>query len=458
MGTLLDIIYNRSPVFIQNIMTSGYGYLIKSRRYGGNFSRFLANIEKSQYLSSEELKQLQLNKLHIMLMHAYENVPYYSKLFKKLQLRPNDIKDIRDLGKIPILEKEAVRDNPEEFRARNISKLEILKYATGGTTGTPLTIYLTRETLQYNYAMYESRCRRWAGVKLGERTATFLGKRVVPTGTVSPPFWRYNKALNQVYFSSFHMSEKNLFYYIQALKKFQPRIVVGYVSTIYTLAKYMADYGVKGIKPKAILVSSETLFDWQKRLIELQFGCRVFNAYSQAEYAGFISECEHGGLHISPEYGIIEFIGDNSSKQMICTGLFNFAMPFIRYRTCDVAIPMDKKCACGRDLALVKSIEGRSDDMLVTPDGSMISPASMSLAFEFAKNIKEVQIIQDSPEKITLRIVRKPSYSQFNHNFIIDEVQRRLGSSIRIESEFVEKIPRTRIGKFRFIVSNLGKT
>ena len=89
---------------------------------------------------------------------------------------------------------------------------------------------------------------------------------------------------------------------------------------------------------------------------------------------------------------------------MICTGLFNFAMPLIRYKVGDVAIPLDEKCSCGRMLPLVKSIEGRIDDMILTPEGRFISPASMSLAFEFAKNIKEAQIVQNAKEKIELKL------------------------------------------------------
>lgn len=452
-------IYNYLPLSIQNIAVSLYGYYIRKRRYGGNFRKYVAKLERDQWLTVEELAQIQRQRLRSIVAHAYKNVPYYRNLFDKIGLSPEDIKDVENLKEIPILEKKTLREHTNEFIAKSISRRKLMPYTTGGTTGTPLTIYVTKDAIQYNFATAEARYKHWAGVKSGDRLATFLGRVIVPASVKKPPFWRWNTSFNQLLFSSFHMSEENLKYYVEELRRFRPEVIQGYVSTVHTLASYILNHDKEIPPPKAVLVSSETLFDWQRKDIEKAFGSKVFNGYSAAEYTAFISECEEGGLHISPEYGVVEFEKKGNKYELITTGLFNYAMPLIRYRIGDVVIPSPsgERCPCGRELPLVNSIEGRTDDMIVTPEGRYISPASLSLVFQSARNIKEAQIIQFSFHKVAVRLVKKEAFDRSDHDFIIRELRSRLGNNISISIEFVKEIERTKAGKFRFIISDISK-
>ncbi len=457
---IMDI-YNHLPIPLQNLAVSIEGYKIQRQRYGGTFKSYVEELQESQWYAKEKLEEIQLERLKIMIKHAYSNVPYYRELFDRINLTPQGINTLDDLKKIPILEKQTLKEHMKDLIAKSISKRDLISYTTGGTTGTPLTIYTTKNAIQYNFAFGEARCKFWAGVKSGDRLATFLGRPVVPIDQKKPPFWRYNWAYNQLLFSAFHMNEDNLKYYLEELNKFQPKVIQGYVSTIHVLAKYILDHKREVVPPKAILTSSETLFDWQRINIESAFGCKVYNGYSSAELVAFISECEMGGLHISPEYGVVEFekIDEAGEKyEIIATTLFNFAMPLIRYRIGDIVSLFEDEisCSCRRVLPLVKFIEGRVDSMLVTPEGYYISPASLSLVFQSARNIKEAQIVQIRRDRIIIRIVKDEDFSENDLEYIKKQLELRIGKNVLIEIEFVEEIKRTLAGKFRFIISEVS--
>lgn len=456
MQNLLKIYY-KTPIFFQNFLLTLYGFYLYRQRYCGKFHRYVKELKETEWLSREELEEIQNARLRRMIKHCYQNVPYYRNCFDKIGLNPEEIKTTKDLAKIPILEKSYLKAHLNEFIATNIPKRKLIFFNTGGTTGTPLAIGVTEEIIQYNFATDAARYKHWAGVKLGDRLATFLGKPIVSIKINKPPFWRYNKAFNQILFSSFHLSRNNLKYFVEELNRFQPKVIQGYVSTIYTVAKYIIDNEKKVFSPKAVLVSSETLFDWQRKIIEKAFNCKVYNNYGAAELVAFITECEKGGLHINPEYGVIEFLKKGNVYEAICTTLFNFAMPLIRYRIGDIIIPANnEKCPCGRELPLVKSILGRVDDMIITAEGNYISPASLSLVFQAAPNIKEAQLVQNSREEILVRLVKEEGFNQSNLNFIEKELRVRLGYKTLLKFEFPSKIERTQGGKYRFIISNLN--
>jgi phenylacetate-CoA ligase len=456
--TNLDSIYRRSPLYMQNLMATGYGLKERMLRYGGEYRKFVREIEAAQWWPLDRLQILQSNRLRAMIEFCFEEVPYYQELFRSLRLRPADFQSPADLVQLPILEKETVRAQVENFVPRT-GRERLIPQTTGGTTGKPLRYYVTPSAMQYNYAMYEVRFRNWAGVKFGDRMASINGKPIVPIENQKPPFWRYNLAFNQLYLSPYHLSTRNLPHYIDQLQKYRADVIVGYVSTVHTLARYILDNHLAGmICPKAILVSSETLFDWLRADIEEAFRCKVHNGYSLGELVSFISECEHGSLHISPEYGVVEAVEIEGKYEIIGTGLFNYGMPLLRYRTGDlVDLATDQTCPCGRRLPLVKAILGRIDDQVVTPEGVMVGPAPLSLAFQSVSGLKEAQIIQDKPSNIIVYLAVSDTFGSSNEQFLLGELRKRLGQSIKIEFAYVPKVARTVAGKQRLIISKCLK-
>ena len=454
-------IYVFLPITLQNIAVTMQGFRFKKQRYGVNFNKFVTELNKSQYFDKNTIKENQEQKLKYLVKIAYDKVPYYRKLFRNHHLKPSDIRDIEDLNKIPVLEKETVKKFGDEFISKDFNKKNLVACKTGGTTGTPLTLYCTKDDLMYFYAFMEARVKHWAGVKFGDKLASFLHgiDAFVPISQIKPPFWRWNKANNQLLFSVFHMNENYLKYYVKKYNEFQPKILQGYTSAIDIFAKYILKYKIKVFSPKAVLLSSETLFDIQRRNIEKAFNSKVYNGYTDSLNGALINECEKGRLHISPEFSIVEFkkiMGTENKYEIIGTNLYNFTMPLLRYRTGDiVTLTNETKCPCGRNFPLIKSIMGRTDDMLMTPEGSYVGSVSMSVAIELVNNIKEVQIIQNKIDEIIVKVVKLENFNKYDLNLLKDRLKERLGNKVSIKVVFVNQIKRTRAGKFRFIISNI---
>jgi len=255
---------------------------------------------------------------------------------------------------------------------------------------------------------------------------------------------------------------KTLDKYINAILEFKPKLIRGYPSSLRFFARLLKERNVFSIRPKAIQTSSETLFPQMREEIEDVFKCKVYDLYGNGEHVSMISECSEGEFHINQEYGAIEFLNEKGYDakngelaEMVCTGLNNFSMPLIRYEIGDVAVSTNKKCSCGRGLPLAKSLEGRIDDMIITPDGRMIPPSGMTLAFEFIENIKQCQLVQNKRDELIINIVKSDRYEDKDDKFMLNEVRKRIGNEMKVTVNFVDAIPRTKAGKLRFVVSKV---
>jgi phenylacetate-CoA ligase len=456
--SLLDRIYARSPVFVQNAMATGYGIRQRMLRNRGEFPKFFRELDAQQWLSADELQELQNQALRRTIAFAATNVPYYRDMFATLKLAPRDIKTPADLHVLPFLDKGIVQREFARLRPDRVS-VPALAQSTGGTTGRPVPYFTSPSCIQFNYATYEARFRRWAGVEFGDRMVTINGKPIVPMTQNGPPYWRRNLAFNQLYVSAYHLSDANLPAIIDRMAEFQPRVIVAYTSAAHRIARFMNDRGWTGrVRPRAVLVSSETVFDWQREDMERAFACKVFNGYSLGEPVCFVTECPEGSMHISPEYGVIELLESDEGHEVVATGLINEAMPFVRYRTGDLAVPGDgARCACGRGLPTIGAIHGRVDDMVVNPEGVTVGPAALSLAFQSVPNLREAQIVQDSPDRIELALAVASAYGPADEQFLLAELRKRLGLRLAIDISYVDAVPRTSGGKQRLVVSSLKR-
>lgn len=466
MASLLDRVYAASPVLVQNLMATGYGVQQRVRRYRGEFARFVAELERQQWLPAAALAELQDAAVRRTVAFAAAEVPYYRELFAREGIRPQDIRTAADLRFLPLLDKQTVQEQGARLRPDR-RRVPGLAHTTGGTTGRPVPYWVSPSAIQFNYAAYEVRFRNWAGVGMGDPMVSINGKPIVPMTQDGPPYWRHNLAFHQLYVSAYHLSDANLPAIADRIAAFAPAVIVAYVSAVHRIARFLLDTGRAGqIRPRAVLVSSETLFDGQRADIEAAFDCKVHNGYSLGEPVCFASECAAGRMHTSPEYGAIELVPGDAGAEATCdggleivaTGLINDAMPLLRYRTGDRATPGDgAPCPCGRTLPTIGAITGRVDEVVVTPEGTSVGPAALSLAFQGVPHLRESQIVQDRPDAITLRIATGPGYGPADEQFLLGELRKRLGLGLRIDIERVDAVPRTVSGKQRLIVSSLGR-
>jgi phenylacetate-CoA ligase len=451
---LLDV-YGRMPVAIQNVFATAHGVREFRVRHTGEFGRFVRELDARQWWSADRLVEDQDSRVRRIAAWCGACVPHYRDLFAELGIGPGDIRTAQDLRALPILEKETVRAQPDRF-VPDVRRPKLVAQTTGGTTGTPLRYWATPEAVQFNFATYESRTRKWAGVKLGDRMASFQGQPIVPAEDWSGPFWRRNPIFNQLYFSIFHMNDRTLPRYVEALERFRPKVIVGYPSGVHPVAAHMLAVGDVGrVRPTAVIVSSETLLPSVRDDLELAFGCKVFNAYSLGELVTYASECDHGELHVSTEYGVVEHLRSGDHTEIIASGLNNLGMPLLRYRTGDLAVAAEGASACGRELPRLEALAGRIDDLIQTPEGALVGPTALGLTFKGVSNIRRAQFRQDSVERLSILLEVADGFGPADQQLFESQLRLRLGHTIGLDFERTDAIARTSGGKERLVVSSL---
>lgn len=458
-NSLTRAAYYHSPVWVQNIFCTAYGYKHRRLWQGGYFRQCYRSLQENQWKSTDEVLHLQWNRLKELLLHAYEHVTYYQQQWKQLGITPHDIKSTEDLRYLPLLEKETVKERAADFVSGAFKKGKLLTSHTSGTTGKQINILVSREAYEREYS-FRWHHYSWSGVGFGARRAYLSGHPVVQPDCQSPPFSRINHAERALLCSSQHLSEKNLPHYFREMESFLPEFIEGYPSSVYLLAEYARSHEIRLLRPRGVYVTSETLFDFQRAAIEDAFACKVFNWYGNTERAGNITECPEGSLHIQLEHAVMEILGENGEPaaegtdgEIAVTGLANFAFPLIRYRVGDVAIPKRGRCSCRRSGPLVERIIGRVEDYVVAADGRHFG--RLDHIFKDTEGVKEAQIIQDRIDHLVLRIVARPGFCHTDAAQVLHAARERVGSTFDLDVQVVDKIERGPNAKFRFIVNQL---
>lgn len=464
VNRLATTFYENSPIWLQNVILSGFGRLLERERYGGRYQEFAEGLARSEWLSREELEESQARRLREIVTHAYGTVPYYRRTFDALKLKPSDIRSRDDIAKVPLLTKREIRTHFADLRSRSVPARLVRSGHTSGTTGTPLTVEYDLDTVWMTYAVFD-RHYRWANLRLahdGDRIAVARGNVIVPLRQKRPPFWRYNRRQNQMLLSSFHLSRTNMPAYFEALAAFRPAVLDGYPSTLYLLARHLLSSG-QVFPLRAAVTSSETLYDFQRDAIERAFQCRVFDYFALAERVVFSGECDkHEGHHVAMEYGIGEITDDRgtplprgASGRLVGTSLVNRAMPLIRYVTNDSTAIQARACTCGRALELMDDVATKAEDVLTLADGRLISPSVLTHPFKPLDSIEGSQIVQKDLGHVIIRLVPGSGYDPALEAHLIREFKHRLGERVHIEVQTVERLEMARNGKFKWVISEV---
>lgn len=455
---MLNRLYSCSPVILQNVACSLKGLLNNVQRLGGNFEKFYEELNQSQWWTKQEIEKYQLNQIRKLIDYSIENIPYYRELFASLDLSSKDINCLEDMKKIPILTKEDVRQNYDALLNPNYTG-KIIDQHTSGSTGKALHFVLSREAIQYRWAVW-FRHRARFGVSPFDSYATFTGQVVVPITQKSPPFWRENYVSRQTIFTMHHISKDKVPSIVSRLNKGNFTYYAGYPSILYSLAILISDLELKILKPpKIIFTGAEQLLDYQREEISRVFGCLVTDQYGFSEGCGNASRCEKDVFHEDFEYGYLETVNSvlnsdgSKTGEVLATGFTNLAMPFIRYKIGDTATFANVECSCGRSSKVITKIEGRNEDFILTPEGNKI--LRFDYIFKDSLNIKEAQIIQEKIGEIVVRIVPRSDFHKEDELLIRENIATKISPSLRTSFEYVDSIERERTGKFRAVKSYL---
>lgn len=465
MSGVLKGIYHRCPEPLQEFVKLAYGKIPIQIRYGKVFRDTYAFLQKSQHWSREKLEKYQLQQLRKLLHHAYENVPYYRRIFDEHDMKPDNIKTLDDLRKLPYLTKEIIQDNLENLVAKNISKSNLRFVTTAGSTGTPLGFYCERSIRSAREQAFIITQWQRVGYKFGDKHIVLRGN-IVPCAKKGK-FWDYDPIYNRLILSSYHLSDENLPKYIEEIKKFKPRFIRAYPSAITILARFMKENNIEPFPSvKAILCASENVYQVQRNLLEDVFSCRVFSHYGHTEQAVLAGECECSTYyHVFPEYGITELINKDGNPvseedevgEIVATGFGNYAMPFIRYRTMDLGVFTNQKCKCGREYLILKRVEGRLQEMIITKDNRLIPLTALIFAqhLNAFSRVKNMQIIQEDAAEIVMKIVKAKAYSRKDEKEILQRIRKVTDNQLDVKFEYVDDIPKTRRGKSLFLIQKL---
>ena len=352
-------------------------------------------------------------RIRKLLIHAFKTVPFYTEKYKEAGFSLIDFEkfQLADLAKLPYLEKEDLRKFGKTTLL-STNKKKGFFYSSSGSTGTPISVYFSKEMHQIWNAAYETRVRNWAGVNHTMSRGMIGGRRVLPNVIGKAPYYRYNAAEKQTYFSAYHISGETTPNYVEGLKR---------------------------------------------NKVEYLVGCKVFDAYSGVEACGLISENSKNELLFSPDTGIMEIIditgqqvNPSESGEIIATGLLNHDQPLIRYRIGDRGkVAQDQST---HEFLKVDEIEGRVEDVIINVDGKRM--VRFHTLFIEIPNLKAAQIIQKKIDLIQINLIPDTGFDKSNEKLIIKKLQSQLGN-VNVEIEYLKSIPKEKNGKFKAVISNL---
>ncbi len=420
-----------------------------NRAAGRGSSSRLRDLDQTQWVTPERLRELQWDKIRRLLRHAAARVPYYRQLFGDLGLDVEDFSGPEDLTLLPPLVKETLRDRAADLVAEGA--VGLLGRKTSGSTGIPVHSKMDGGCQEWWLAAAR-RWRRWWGVDLGARKA-ILATRPVRSTLVQ----RY--LYNETRFRAVELTEAGVRRLVGDVARFRPDLLQGLPTQLTQIARLLdAHPEWPRFALKIISTSGEVLYPDQRALIGRAFSCPVADQYGSTENGLIAAECPEGRMHVTAENHFLEFrpVAPGADLyEILVTDLNNYGMPFIRYAIGDLGRPVAGGCPCGRGLPLMEVQSGRVSDVAITPDGRTFDSNVFVRVLEGAERgrIRQFQIIQEAVDRFTVLV----SVDRLDGvaEMIEAGFRRILGPGPKVEVRQVDAIPRDPSGKLRRFVSRL---
>ena len=455
MNSLYLACYHRMPPSLRSTAATMRGWYLRRWRYAKGSDQLATEALERDGWTAAQWRTWQEERIAYVLHRAATRVPYYRDQWAARR-RNGDKASPEVLANWPVLEKDAVRANARAFLVDDCDQDEMFHEQTSGTTGKPLDIWRSRQTVSSLHAIADARTRLWDDIPREARWARLGGQLVIPVKQRRPPFWVWNAAMRQLYLSSFHLAPDLIPHYLDALARYRIVFIAAYPSSLYALAQEALRLGRTDLKLTAVYTNAEPVLPEQRAAISAAFQCPVRETYGMTETVAGGSECDAGRMHAWPEIGHVEV---QDTGELVCTGLLNLEMPLIRYRVGDRGLPApaaDTKttssCSCGRGLPLMGSIGGRTNDLLLTPDGRQVF--WLNPVFYGLPGVRQSQIVQEKIDLLRVLIATAPGYTAETARTIAERLRQRMGD-VRVVVDEVEVVPRTANGKLRAVICNL---
>ncbi len=458
---MITFLRRRIPAPIKDVAKNYIGVIPPGYRLGRHYKTTQRFLRLAQWWNSDRIKTWQLQKLQELIAYAYKNVPGYYHLYNTAGVKPESIRSLDDIRTLPFVTKELIRDNLPDFTSRAIPKYEHVYVSTGGSTGVPFGFFQTARNRQIEYAFMHLGWQR-TGWSLGKISAELRGRFL---GS-EEKFWKYDNYDRTLLLSSYYLTDKTYDRYVSKIFAYRPQYLKAYPSAATMLADLLLTQNQVGrITFRIIFLGSENLYDWQKaKLMEAFPAAKLFAWYGHAEQVILAAMCEKSDqYHIWPFYGLTE-LSDEQGKEvqrgekgeLVGTSFWNYATPFIRYRTQDLAKKGDSYCHdCGRQFQLLENLDGRLQEIIISRTGRYISMAAMNMHSNVFEHVKQFQFQQRTRGEVKFVIVGKPNYPEQDTQRIYHDLSQKLGSDIDLEIAFADTIAKPPNGKFRFLKQEL---
>ena len=450
-------LWEKAPRALKSTIGRLLGVVPPAYLLGRRFRAMLRFVDEAQWWSAERAREFQLQRLRETCALAYERTSYYRQAFDAIEFHPAELKNVEDIAALPTIDKETVRENIEQMMVVASNARHVDYVSTGGSSGTTLQFYIGKDRSAIEYAYLLSSWQR-VGYRLGMPMAVIRG-RVLKTGKRH----EYDALLRHHYYSNFDMSDDNMRWYLEHMRRIGPCFLHAYPSAAATLVAYCRRRGITMPENvRGVLAESEMVYPEQRAMIETVCGSRVFSSYGHCEKLVSAAQCEHTqDYHVWPTYGYFELLDDagrpvttcGQSGEIVGTGFINHVVPFIRYRTGDFATYAGERCdACGREHVLLSKIEGRWPcGALVAGDGSVISATALNLHDDTFEEIRQYQFYQDTPGEAELRVVPIGALRVGTLQRVARGIERKLQGRVRIRLKVVDRIELTPAGKFSLV-------
>jgi phenylacetate-CoA ligase len=388
-------------------------------------------------MDREQLYELQLKKLKETVKRVYERVPFYKKAFDEKGIKPEDVQSLDDLKRLPFTLKQDLRDN-YPFGLFCADMKDIVRiHASSGTTGKPTVVGYTQRDID-----------NWAD--LMARTITFAGGTKDSIVQVAYGYGLFTGGLGAHYGSerlgaaTVPMSGGNTKKQIMLMQDFGTTILACTPSYALNLAENIEEMGIprSSLKLQGGVFGAEPWTEAMRTEIERRLGILAIDIYGLSEIMGpgVASDCEYKqGLHIAEDFFLAEIVDTETLEplpygekgELVITTIDKYGIPLIRYRTRDITSLHIEKCGCGRTMARMEKVLGRSDDMLIIRGVNVFPSQIESVLVQIAEVSPHYQIVVDRVDNFdTLEVQVEVSNEMFS-----DEVKKLEALSKRIKAE-----------------------
>lgn len=405
-----------------------------------------------------ELKDTQLKNLKQTLIFSYENVPFYKSWFDRNEFNPYEFNKLSDLEQLPILNKNIIKENMEEFETRNNKSNGCKLVATGGSTGAPFKYFTSKASRNLSFALL---LKGWAlgGYRIGDSVVVLAGGSLVPKKDSKISIIK-NRLLNFHKFSTYGVDMDDLYDYYIKINKLRPKFIRGYASSMYLFAEYLQKNNLKlNRNVVAVFTTAEMLPQNQRQVIEAAFNSRVYDGYGLNDGGLTAFECEyHDGYHIDTERGYLEVVDEDGKLvsgregMILATTLMEKCMPLIRYDTGDLGVLADLACSCSNQKPILKELKGRVTDSLKINNRVIASPVLTVLMGK--TDAVNYQIEQVSADKIIFHLVYTDKEKIKGDIATISNSLRSKLGEISIEIDICDSIYVEPGKKHKFIINN----